>query len=378
MDLRGQEPARRENYDVIVVGGGIAGVAAAVAAARSGADTLLIEKSVNLGGLATNGLISWYEPLCDGRGKQMIHGLAEELIRLAVQYGFDTLPEKWGGCGHNKPRNERYSTFFSPGVFSAALDEFVLENGVTLRLDTLTTYPVMDRNRCEGVVTESVNGREFFGAKAVIDATGDASVMDRAGVPTVLGKNYMTYIAHYCDVDMAKRLCEDSDFSVFRKWLNTGSDMFGNGHPKGMEMVSGGTAEEITQYMVEGKRSLLKKISGMDKNGFDIMSLPFMPQLRTIRRIVGKTDFNGVDGECFEDSIGECGDFRPNGVGKHYQIPLGALYNEDFPNLLAAGRIISAPQGDGWEVARVIPVCAQTGEAAGKAAARYAREGRFS
>lgn len=104
------------------------------------------------------------------------------------------------------------------------------------------------------------------------------------------------------------------------------------------------------------------------------MTLPFMPQFRTIRRIIGKTDFNAIDGLEFENSIGNCGDFRPNGVGKHYQIPFSSLYNENFPNLLAAGRIISAPQGDGWEVARVIPTCALTGEAAGKAAALSAKE----
>ena len=96
-------------------------------------------------------------------------------------------------------------------------------------------------------------------------------------------------------------------------------------------------------------------------------------ELAAFIQLFGKTDFNAVDGQKFEDSIGECGDFRPDGAGKHYQIPFGALYNEKFPNMFAAGRIISAPQGDGWEVARVIPVCALTGEAAGKGAARLVR-----
>ena len=68
----------KENYDVIVVGGGIAGISAAVAAARQGVSVLLIEKGLNLGGLSTSGLISWYEPLCDGKGKQMIFGISEE------------------------------------------------------------------------------------------------------------------------------------------------------------------------------------------------------------------------------------------------------------------------------------------------------------
>ena len=151
--------------------------------------------------------------------------------------------------------------------------------------------------------------------------------------------------------------------------------MFGNGHPKEMKRISGTNADEITEYILTGKACLLKKIKNMDKDSFDIMTLPFMPQLRTIRRLQGATDFNAVGGETYDDAIGNCGDFRPGGEGKHYQIPFGALYNRDFPNILAAGRIISAPQGDGWEVARVIPNCALTGEAAGKAAALHSLSG---
>lgn len=366
-----REIINKGEFDVIVVGGGIAGISAAVSASRAGANVLLLEKQVNLGGLATVGLISWYEPLCDGNGNQMIYGMAEELIKLCAKYSFDNLPECWGGNGENPPRNKRYSTFYSPTVFSVALDKFVLDNGVKIRFDSLATYPVMEKGICKGVIVESVDGREFFGAKAIVDATGDASVMHRAGVPTVVGENYMTYISHYYTTDMAKDLAENGNVCVFRKWLNTGSDMLGNGHPEGMRKLTGVTCEDITDYMISGKLSLLERISKRDKNSFDVMSIPTMPQFRTIRRIVGKTDFNAVDGQTFADSIGDCGDFRPNGKGKHYQIPFGALYNENFPNMFAAGRIISAPQGDGWEVARVIPVCALTGEAAGVGAAEY-------
>ena len=131
------------HYDVIVVGGGIAGVSASVAAARQGMSVLLIEKSVNLGGLATSGLISWYEPLCDGMGNKLIGGLAEELIRLSVTCGFDNLPSQWGGESKNAPRNKRYSTFYSPTFFTLALDRFVTENGVKLLFDALATYPLM-------------------------------------------------------------------------------------------------------------------------------------------------------------------------------------------------------------------------------------------
>ena len=87
-----------------------------------------MEKTVVLGGLGTQGLISWYEPLCDGNGTQMIGSIAEELIKLSFRYGFDNLPGNWGGEGSNKPKHERYSTYYSPTVFTLALDDFVVSN----------------------------------------------------------------------------------------------------------------------------------------------------------------------------------------------------------------------------------------------------------
>ena len=361
--------ASNGRYDVIVIGGGIAGVAAAVSAARAGVSVILMEKSVNLGGLATGGLISWYEPLCDGKGKKMMCGMAEELIKLSCKYGFDNLPTVWGGDGANKQRNERYSTFYSPGVFSAALDGFVADSGVKLRFDTLAVHPVMNGGKCVGVIAESADGCEYYEGGIIIDATGDASVMHRAGVPTVSGSNYMTYISHWFTSEDVKKLAEDGDICAFRRWMNAGSDMRGNGHPEGMKKVAGTSADEITEYVMTGKRRMLERISALDKNSFDVMQIPTMPQLRTVRRIVGNVDFCAVDGQTFADSIGKCGDFRPEGIGKHYEVPFGALWNKEFTNMLAAGRIISSPEGDGWEVARVIPTCALTGEAAGKAAA---------
>ncbi|MBR6604204.1 MAG: FAD-dependent oxidoreductase [Clostridia bacterium] len=177
----------RESFDVIVVGGGIAGIAASVSAARDGAKVLLLEKQVNLGGLATGGLISWYEPLCDSTGNQIVYGIAEELIKLSVKYCFDSLPLSWGGTEKSAPRRERYSTRYSPTVFALALDKYVTDNGVKILFDTYGTYPVMEGHICKGVITENADGRSFYPAQTVIDATGDASIMYRAGVPCVTG-----------------------------------------------------------------------------------------------------------------------------------------------------------------------------------------------
>ena len=90
----GQVPFKG-SYDVIVAGGGVAGVSAALAARRLGKSVLLIEKSLMLGGLATLGQINFFVPMCNGRGKQIIYGMAEELLRESIKYGYDTIPVEW-------------------------------------------------------------------------------------------------------------------------------------------------------------------------------------------------------------------------------------------------------------------------------------------
>ncbi len=350
---------KREKYDVIVVGGGIAGVSAAVSAARQNMKVLLLEKLVNLGGLATEGLISFYEPLCDGCGNQLVHGIAEELIKLSYKYSFDNLSDDWKN--KNASPKGRYETFYSPTVFSLALEEYVLDNGVELLFDTLATYPVMDGSRCSGIVVETIEGREYFECAVVIDATGSAAVMHRAGVPTVEGENYMSYVTHGYEVaELNQNPCDIRKWS----WTTGGDDLTDDNHLKGV------TAKNITDYLVYGKMHLLEALKKNKRDAYDIMTLPGMAQIRKIRRIIGETDFCAVDGETFAHPVGDCGDWRLNiSAGKHYQVPMGSLYNRNFENLIAAGRIISAPETDGWEVARVIPVCAITGEAAGKMAA---------
>ena len=83
-------------WDIIVVGGGVAGVAAAVSAARAGKKTLITEKSLTFGGLATNGLINYFVPMCNGRGKQIIYGMADEMLKMSWKVGWTTTKECWG------------------------------------------------------------------------------------------------------------------------------------------------------------------------------------------------------------------------------------------------------------------------------------------
>ena len=360
-------------YDVIVVGGGVAGVAASVSAAREGARVLLMEKGILLGGLATAGLISWYEPLCDSRGTKMIGGIAEELIRLSVRYGFDDLPDGWRDGLNAQKRPGRYATHFSPMIFAAALDEYLLNNHVDVILDCMAVFPAMERGRLRGIAAETKQGRAFYPAKVAVDATGDASLFYQAGLPTRNGENYMTFVAHGYRRENAVEYAESENKSMnqMRKWWFFGSDLYGNGHPASLPKIAGVTAEEITDFVLTGRKMLFRQLQTEDREARDVSALPTMPQLRTIRKIVGAREFKAADREICPDSVGSCGDFRPAGWGKRYHIPYRSLYSPECAGLLAAGRIISANR-EGWEASRVIPVCALTGQAAGTAAAMAA------
>ena len=364
----------KPSYDVVVVGGGIAGISAAVASARNGAKTLLIEKQINLGGLATVGLIAWYEPLCDGKGKQLVFGIGEELIKLSVKYGFDCLPPQWGGNPQNKnPSGGRYTTFYSPMTFSLALDEYVRESGADIRFDTYAVYPVMQNKLCLGIMAETVSGKEFYPAKVIIDATGDATVCHRAGMPTVDGQNKLVYVSHGFSKKELENYDSEKDLLSFRKWNWAGGNGFYAEEKDGLLDSSGTTSDSVNEFIKAAKKEAFSIIKTFGKNDYELSSIPTMPQFRTIRHIVGETTLDGT--ESGKTDVGDCvgcfSDFRKPDT--RYMLPYTTLYNKEYPNILAVGRIISA-EGEGWQVTRVIPPCAVSGQAAGTAAAMCAKD----
>ncbi len=362
----------RDEADVLVVGGGVAGVAAAVAARRQGAEVMIVEKTALFGGLATNGLINWFEPLCDGEGTQLMYGLPEELLRRSIQDGPDTLPEIWKDRSvpvdparvvHQKqhPVGGRYGTYFSPTMFQLALDELLRNERIRIRLCMSGVRPLMEGGRCLGVITESVTGREAYLAGAVIDATGDASVLHRAGVPCVKGKNYFTFIAQEPDASGPRGSLPN------RRWRSIGASLYGVGHPPGYIHYSGTDTGEETAFLLDGRRLLQDMIREGKIPGRDITALPAQAQFRTSRRLDGGAVLTEADQARRQDrSVALLCDFdRP---GAWYELPFECLYHPAFDNLLAAGRMISAA-GWAWDVTRVIPSCIASGEAAGTAAA---------
>ncbi|MDD3996287.1 MAG: FAD-dependent oxidoreductase [Sphaerochaetaceae bacterium] len=359
------------NYDIIVCGGGVAGVASAVSAARSGVSVLLIEKSIQLGGLATSGLISWNEPICDGEGHLLMTGMPHEFLQLAIKYGPDTIDFGWKDNTENLTDTKRYATFFSPTIFTMALDELVKDNGVDLLFDTTVVLPLMDGKRCRGVFVENKSGRSCYTAKVVIDTTGDSDIFFRSGAPCTEGKNYLTFIGYIVDKNSLIKAYEGGNLLDSRKWTAVGSNLWGKGHPDGFPKFSGVTAEEVTEYIISGRKMFFNKVLEKPRNERDVSVLPTMAQFRTTRRINGAYELTEKDvGRRFDDSIGVAGDFAKRGVA--YELPYRMLFCQEYINLLTAGRTVTS-SGWAWEITRVIPVAIATGQACGMAAAICAK-----
>jgi len=362
-------------YDVIVAGGGVAGAAAALALARRSKKVLLIEKTISLGGLATIGLVNLFVPMCNGRGKQIIRGMAEEFLRMSIKYGYDTIPEEWKNGEPGEGAKTRYLTRFSVPIFTAQLTELLNENGVKLLFDSVISKPVMEEKHCRGVIVENKSGREYYGAKIIIDTTGDADVLARAGVPTVQGKNYYTFYTYGANMETCRAALEAKDISKLSKTYFGGfADLYGRNHPEGMKYFTGTDVEDISDYVIKNHKELLNRIKGDKRNERDLYSMPSMCQFRTTRHIDGDYTLRVEDAyRHFEDSVGAINDFDRKDY--LYEIPYRAMTKTGFDNLLTAGRCV-AGEGYAWDVLRVIPPAIISGQAAGEAAALAIESGR--
>ena len=348
-----------EDYDVVVVGGGVAGVAAALAAARKGAKVLLAEKMTVLGGLATAGHIVIYLPLCDGLGNKVIGGISEEFFWESIRYGGGTMDSAWKkGCTHADAKT-RYETYFNAGEFAFRLEEMLIEAGVKILYDTVFCSSVMDENKISAIVVENKSGRQAYGCKAVVDASGDGDVYARSGADFGTQDNHLTYWSYYVD---------DKDDGQKLKLFTIGTNT-GGGLPEGSRKYIGTDADDVSEFL---KASHALAFARIKEGGKKLASFPSMPQFRTTRRLCGEYTLCEKDKFVhFEDSIGCTGDWRK--AEDVYEIPYRTLYTEKIDNLFAAGRNISA-EGDTWEVTRVIPPAAMTGQAAGLAAMMVAKE----
>lgn len=364
------------NYecDVLVAGGGVAGIAAALSAAREGARVTLIDRGFILGGLATAGLVTIYLPLCDGEGHQVSFGIAEELLRLSVEHGAEPFaakkmhdyPTVWFEEHSAKERKEsgkRYDVQFNPHFFAISAERLLIENGVKILYGTTAVSVSEENGRITNVIIESKSGREAVSvSKCVVDCTGDADICARSSAATAEYGKSNTLAAWYyysSEDDPGDKL----QMYGFADVISSPERAISKRDYHGLD------ATELSEMVIEAHSSIEKHIINRRQSGERISPscIATIPQIRMTRRLDGLYTLDSAEmHKRFEDSVGMVSDWRKR--GPVYEIPFGILRGKAVKNLLVAGRCVSATDSM-WDITRVIPDCAVTGEAAGRAAA---------
>ena len=386
---RWREPARDlpvlARPDVLVVGAGSAGVSAALAAARRGADTWLVEKLGFVGGLATFGLINLLLTLDDGEGHQVVAGQCQEFVDRLSALGAARFPDRsewgsedpdrvenwrrWGLVWGRPPENVRYSVAFEPEAFVNVSHELLREAGVHIRLHTSCTATYGSEDRVETVVVESKSGREVLAPTVVIDTTGDGDVFHYAGAAYDLTRVYPFQWFRMGGV------VDTSSDRPGRGWFRTtdpGRVLVPWGGPGAVDFrIDPTDAEDLTRAELECRRGVMAEVSGLrDREpGFadawldDIAKLLGITESRRLTGdyILAKEDVDRV----FDDAVARTGHWTRRGVV--FDIPYRCLTTPRVTNLLTAGRCISTSRYV-HQATKEIPAAMATGEAAGAAA----------
>lgn len=357
-------------YDVAVVGGGMAGIAAALAAARHGAKTVLIEKQFALGGLATLGLVTIYLPICDGCGRQVSFGIAEELLKLSIKHGNEgRYPKAWieNGTDEEKKNGGRYMVDYNGAAFMILAEQLLVEEGVEILYGTSVCAVNVTDKKADALFIENKSGRSAIKVKSVVDASGDADVFALAGAKTVNFGQGNILAAWYFATENGKYTIHPigcCDVPDKDKDKRPATKLLSNRRFTGLD------AKELTEMvqLSHGKvlEDFMKKGEPMTRENA-ISTIATIPQVRMTRRPDGKFTLDDTDDhKYFEDSIGLISDWRK--PGPIYEVPFRCLYGDDLKNVAAAGRCISNTDAM-WDITRVIPCCSVTGQAAGTAAA---------
>lgn len=411
------EPAREvpvhARCDVLVVGGGPSGTAAAASAARLGADVILLERHNHLGGLSTGGLVIWIDRMTDWDGQPVIRGFAEELLgRLPPEAIAGPPREAWGT---RAPRRAawwaaRTSAFHGVVTWSPTVDpehlklasqRILLERGVRLVYHAWAAAPWMEDGIVRGAVFESKQGRRAVLARVVVDATGDGDLFAAAGA--AFDSDIEQDDIHHCmntswlfgGVDMARwlefRAATPQQYSAFMQrgreamrffdkpfvsWRNDIA-LFMGPRQAGYSALD---VDDLTAVEVRSHELMAAHLAFYRRHapGFEAAHLLLSaPQLgvRHSRRLVGTarvTRGQWAGAEVQPDEIGVTPSLAPK--FPNLSIPYGCLVPEALEGLLACGRHVSC-DATSHSFLREIPQCWVTGQAAGTAAALAAASG---
>ena len=408
--------------DVVVVGGGPGGIGAALSAARSGADTVLIERYEHLGGMGTGGLVTIIPNLSDFSGKQQIAGISQEWIERLEKREATDYPKKedWGSDDPKvvqyyqnrsffnvREKRVLYSAHIDAEISKCILQDMVEEAGVKTYLHAWGTEPIMDSNKVRGVIFESKSGRQAILAKVVIDSTGDGDLLPYSGadfedeIDRTLRIANLSFSYWIANVDLVKyneyRSAHQQEIMEqmleIRKAGGHGGFMTSN--LKNQESVvwvfpryankSQVDVEELTRVEFLGRKEMLithdyykKNIPGFDKS-FIVLTNPQLGT-RGARRVVGEyvmTEKDMNSNVPHEDTIAV---FPDVDRGKESidspvtYMPYRCMIPRKVDNFLIACRAFSSNAITN-NFFNYIPHCIALGEAAGTAAAQAISSG---
>jgi 2-polyprenyl-6-methoxyphenol hydroxylase-like FAD-dependent oxidoreductase len=406
-----EEPARQipvyRECDVLVIGGGPSGTAASVAAARGGAEVILLERYNHLGGLSTGGLVIWIDRMSDWKGELVIQGFAKEL--------FDRLPpdaiagpdvSDWGSRDVSKAAHwaQRTAAYHGVVTWSPTIDperlkllsqQMVIEAGVRLVYHSWASLPIMEGGKVCGATFESKEGRMAIRARVVIDATGDGDIFSRAGAASE--NDIEENDVHHCmntawlfgGVDMnrwiafkagqpeafgeflAKGRAQCGLFDrPFVSWRNEIALFMGprqSGY-SGLDVDDLSTVEVRSHQAMERMLDFYREHGPGFESAFLMLSAPQVG-VRHSRRLKGVEAVlrsRWSEGLALPTEIGVSPAVSPK--FPNISIPYGALVPEQLDGLLACGRHVSCDRNSHGFM-REIPQCWITGQAAGAAAA---------
>ena len=355
-------------FDTVVVGGGFAGVSAALAAARGGNKVLICEREYMLGGLGTAGLVTIYLPLCDGCGHQVSFGIAEELLRVSISEGFENeYPKEWLEEGSLDERcRHRFRVRYNAQMCAILFEKLLLQNGVELLYGTAVCDASVSNGRITHLIIENKGGRSAVEAGNVIDCSGDADVCKLSGENTVLygpGNILAGWYYYLKDGQYNLQMVGACDIPADEdKKARHMADVGNNRYP-------GLGGKELSRQVIDSHDATYRHFmrNGKLNDQHMLATMASIPQVRMTRRLDSGFAMDILhDRTYFADSVGLFANWKKR--GPVYELSYSALHGSKVKNLAVAGRCISATDAM-WDVTRVIPVCAVSGEAVGTAAA---------
>ena len=312
-------------YDTVVVGGGFAGISAALAAARGGNKVLLCEREYMLGGLGTAGLITIYLPLCDGCGHQVSYGIAEELLKESIKNGCEAeYPAEWLFDGTLEERiNHRYRVRYNASLCAILYEKLLLKAGVELLYGTVVCDVSVEDGCITHLMIENKSGRSAVEVGNVIDCSGDADVCARAGEDTVLYTkgNILAGWYYYCDDGKFNlQMVGASDVPTDEARRKEMEKAVGN------KRYSGLGGKELSDQVIDSHdatyRHFLRK-GDLGDNHY-LATMASIPQVRMTRGLDSGFALDVIhDKVRFEDSVGLFSNWKKR--GPVYELPYRIL-----------------------------------------------------